>query len=55
MLNYLNFNSIRTKLLSIIMISAIPVVLAFLYFIKVEYDQSYKVRNPVYTGHLIRK
>ncbi len=45
MLNYLNFNSIRTKLLSIILISAIPVVLAFLYFLKVEYDQGYKIAN----------
>ena len=42
MLNYLNFNSIRTKLLFVILISAIPVVLAFLYFLRVEYEQSYK-------------
>ena len=42
MLKYLNYRSIRTKLISIILISAMPVVLAFLYFITVEYGQSYK-------------
>jgi len=42
MLKYSNYRSIRTKLLSIIFISAIPIVLAFLYFIKIEYEQSYK-------------
>ena len=41
MLNFLHRRSIRSKLLIISMISALPVVLVFLYFLKVEYDESY--------------
>ena len=41
MLNLLHRFSIRTKLLVIILISAMPVIMAFLYFLKFEYDQSY--------------
>ncbi|GFE60581.1 response regulator [Geobacter sp. AOG2] len=42
MLKFFNRRSIRTKLLLIIMFSAMPIALAFLYFLKFEYDQSYR-------------
>jgi len=42
MFNFIKPHSIRARLLVVILISALPVVLAFLYFLKVEYDQSYQ-------------
>jgi PAS domain S-box-containing protein len=41
MLKLLHRRSIRTTILLIMLIALMPIVLAFLYFIKVEYDQSY--------------
>ncbi len=38
---FLHRCSIRTKLLLIIAVSSLPIVLAFLYFLKTQYDQSY--------------
>jgi len=37
-----HLSSIRTKLLVILMISALPVVLAFVYFLQAEYDRNYR-------------
>ena len=42
MLNVLHRYSIRTKLLLITILSSLPIILVFLYFLRVEYDLSYK-------------